>query len=153
MLAKWELKNGLFKGWKNKENFKELDKAYKMDARHYAQMINCRNDIVAQWEKVFQTYDVLVCPVSYDTAFKRRKTGEAIELEGKKILYPNYGVPFVACFSATGHPAISIPLGLSKDNMPYGIQIVGAYWSDAILLKFAQLVHEVFNSYIKPDGF
>jgi Asp-tRNA(Asn)/Glu-tRNA(Gln) amidotransferase A subunit family amidase len=37
----------------------------------------------------------------------------------------------------TGHPAISIPAGLSTNGVPFGMQVTGPRWSEHLLLAFA----------------
>ena len=44
---------------------------------------------------------------------------------------------FTAPFALTGHPAISIPCGFSRDGLPIGLQLVGPHGSEALLLKVA----------------
>jgi aspartyl-tRNA(Asn)/glutamyl-tRNA(Gln) amidotransferase subunit A len=38
----------------------------------------------------------------------------------------------------TGHPAISMPCGFTRDDLPIGIQLIGHYWGEARLLQIAQ---------------
>lgn len=42
---------------------------------------------------------------------------------------------FTAPFNLTGLPAISVPCGFSAQNLPIGLQLVGAPWSEAKLLR------------------
>jgi aspartyl-tRNA(Asn)/glutamyl-tRNA(Gln) amidotransferase subunit A len=37
----------------------------------------------------------------------------------------------------TGHPAISIPCGFTRNGLPIGLQLIGPYWSEARLLSIA----------------
>jgi Asp-tRNA(Asn)/Glu-tRNA(Gln) amidotransferase A subunit family amidase len=40
-------------------------------------------------------------------------------------------------FNITGHPAISIPCGLTRDGMPCGLQLVGARQQTEQLVRAA----------------
>ena len=40
-------------------------------------------------------------------------------------------------FNVTGHPALSINVGFSKD-LPVGMMIIGKHWDDVMVLKVAQ---------------
>jgi len=41
-------------------------------------------------------------------------------------------------FDISGHPAISIPCGYSKENLPVGLQLVGRHGRTADLLEVAE---------------
>ncbi len=38
-------------------------------------------------------------------------------------------------FSATGHPALSVPMGLAPSGLPVGLQLVARHWQEATLLQ------------------
>jgi len=52
-----------------------------------------------------------------------------------------YG-PFTAPFNVSGHPAISLPLGLSRDGLPIGVQLVAAQGREDLLLRVAAQLEE-----------
>jgi Asp-tRNA(Asn)/Glu-tRNA(Gln) amidotransferase A subunit family amidase len=58
----------------------------------------------------------------------------------------------MACFNASGHPALKIPLGLGKEGLPLGVQIVGPYWSEPELINFAKPVSQLTQGFVKPSG-
>ncbi len=45
--------------------------------------------------------------------------------------------PFTAPFNISGHPAISLPLGQSKQGLPIGVQLVAGYGREDLLLRVA----------------
>ncbi|GAA4221154.1 amidase [Streptosporangium album] len=47
-----------------------------------------------------------------------------------------YG-PFTAPFNVSGHPAISLPLGQSREGLPIGVQLVAAHGREDLLLRVA----------------
>jgi amidase len=50
----------------------------------------------------------------------------------------SYGyAPYTEIFNATGQPAMSLPLSLSKDGLPIGIQFAAPMGQDARLLSLA----------------
>jgi aspartyl-tRNA(Asn)/glutamyl-tRNA(Gln) amidotransferase subunit A len=46
-------------------------------------------------------------------------------------------VPYLNLFDLTGHPAISIPCGMTGAGLPVGLQIVGRWYRDATVLRAA----------------
>jgi Asp-tRNAAsn/Glu-tRNAGln amidotransferase A subunit and related amidases len=46
-------------------------------------------------------------------------------------------VPFTPPFNATGQPAINVPLHWNPDGLPIGIQLVGAYGREDVLIRVA----------------
>jgi amidase len=44
---------------------------------------------------------------------------------------------FTALFSATGHPALSLPIGQSRGGLPIGVQFVSGFGQEAKLLRLA----------------
>ncbi len=45
--------------------------------------------------------------------------------------------PFTPLANMTGQPAISVPLAMSTDGLPIGVQIIGRFGSDALVLQIA----------------
>jgi amidase len=63
-------------------------------------------------------------------------TMDAEAPENLDVLYRMIG--FTALFNDTGNPAISLPLGRSKSGLPVGVQFVGAFGDEAMLLRLAR---------------
>lgn len=48
--------------------------------------------------------------------------------------------------NVTGHPAISIPVGLGENNLPIGLQLIGKYYSEALLLGAGQALERAYRN-------
>ncbi|HKY86123.1 MAG TPA: amidase [Pseudorhodoplanes sp.] len=61
-------------------------------------------------------------------------------------------VPYLNLFNLTGHPAVSIPCGLSAGGLPIGLQIVGRWYGDADVLRAAAAYEHVtqFHVHVRP---
>jgi amidase len=93
--------------------------------------------VVTSW----QNFDVLLTPTA---ACLPPPIGVLWEGAGDDPMYPlNKAaqlVPFTPVFNVTGQPAISLPVHLSAEGLPVGIQLVAAPWQDELLLQLgAQL--------------
>ena len=109
-----------------------------------------RNVLIEKWELFFKDHDVLICPITYGPAFTKCKTGEEIQGGDQKIPYMDY-VGFASIFNATGHPCMVIPMGLNQDGLPIAIQLVGKYYSETDLIRFAREIKSFTPGFIKPN--
>jgi aspartyl-tRNA(Asn)/glutamyl-tRNA(Gln) amidotransferase subunit A len=46
-------------------------------------------------------------------------------------------------FNLTGHPAVSLPCGRTRDGLPVGLQVVGAHSATTTLMQLARAVEQV----------
>lgn len=98
---------------------------------YYLQAQKARTLLVNEFNNLFDKYDALIGPVAPTTAFK---LGENTTDPIKMYLNDIMTVPA----SLVGLPAISVPAGSSKSDMPIGVQIIGPRKSDAELLALAR---------------
>lgn len=50
--------------------------------------------------------------------------------------------PFAGVFNVTGHPAASLPLHWTEDGLPIGVQLVGGFGEEGLLLQLAAQIEE-----------
>ena len=113
-----------------------LSKGY-YDA-YYKKAQRVRRLIINEFEKVFQKVNFLVTPTTPTPAFK---IGE----KSKDPLSMYLSDIFTVAANIAGLPAISLPIGFSKDNLPIGIQIIGPYNSDYELLNVSKLIQHILG--------
>lgn len=84
----------------------------------------------------FERYDLLLVPTTaspalpLDTIFPIEIGGRPIE-QPLDMLLPTYA------FNLSGFPAISVPAGWTDDGLPVGLQVVGGWQQDALVLRAA----------------
>lgn len=84
-------------------------------------------------------YDVLLTPTVASPAFSaERHYPEDYEPFSNRRAW----TPFTALFNLTGQPAISVPVGLTTDGLPIGLQIVGPRGAETNLLSVAAAFEE-----------
>ena len=87
---------------------------------------------MAEW---WSSYDVLVTPTLGARPPKLGWFTEAgPDREGVRIAS---FIPYTAQFNMTGQPAVSLPLHWSADGLPVGVQLVGAYGREDLVVRLA----------------
>ena len=130
-----------------------LRRALKMNTQEYAAALGVKRVWVEELERFFRSYDVLLAPVAFGPAFKRCKVGAPLDFDGVPRPYHEYCGPYVEPFNASGHPVLVMPLGTSKDGLPIGVQIIGAYWSEPELLYISRHLAPLTQGFVKPQGY
>lgn len=130
-----------------------LRRALRMNTKEYAAALGLKRVLVEDIERFFDSHDVLLAPISYGPAFKRCKQGSALDFDGVLRPYNDYCWPYVGPFNASGHPALVVPLGASKNALPIGVQLIGPYWSEPELLHIARQLAPLTQGFVAPDGF
>jgi len=98
---------------------------------YYLQAQKARTLLVNDFNTLFETYDMLIGPVTPTPAFK---LGENTSDPIKMYLADIMTVPA----SLAGLPAISVPAGISESGLPIGVQLIGQRRHDADLLALAR---------------
>lgn len=101
----------------------------------YKKGMSVRARIQKEVAKLYENYDLIICPTCPTTAFK---LGQKVDDPLEMYLSDLYTV-FVNLARIT---SISIPAGSNKDGMPVGIQFAGPMFSEAKVLSIAQAWHE-----------
>ncbi|HWA48255.1 MAG TPA: amidase [Dongiaceae bacterium] len=113
-----------------------------------------RAAIAGQWRAFFQAYDVVLCPVMPNVAFPhdhRPMMQREIVVDGKVLPYGLQGI-WAGLANVTGQPATAMPIGLSPEGLPIGMQIIGPYLEDRTTLQFARLVEREFGGFVPPPA-
>lgn len=106
-----------------------------LPADHYLKARAAREIIKAAAESTFREHrlDVVVTPQLPATAATRDQT-EFSYPTGVEDVTSSY-VRTTAPFNLTGQPALSVPCGFDREQLPIGLQIAGRPLGDAIVLR------------------
>jgi len=126
---------------------KMLMQGTEVSAVDYIRAHKFRKDLRNEFVKLLQNYDVIIMPTTTLTAPEFDQPTVVI---GDKT-FPIYQALSrnTIAFDSTGLPVINIPAGFSKDNMPVGVQIVGAPFDEVKILSFAYSYEEENDSLTK----
>lgn len=150
----WIFRQFVIRDFKSADNHRiDLSEVYDrmsdMDAAKYDDILKRRDVLRDQLETFFKKYDFLILPVTTVPAFKHNTEHTPISVDGTNVDYwDNFLYPVV--FNATGHPALTIPLGLNTEGVPIAVQVVGPMNSERQLIKFAKLVEPLHDSFVRP---
>ncbi|MCD4824791.1 MAG: Asp-tRNA(Asn)/Glu-tRNA(Gln) amidotransferase subunit GatA [Phycisphaerae bacterium] len=99
---------------------------------YYNKALKVRRLIADDFTAAFEKCDVLLCPTTPTTAFKfGEKTDNPLEMYLSDI--------YTISLNLAGLPGISIPAGLSKDNLPIGMQLIGPVLSEKTLFRAGRM--------------
>jgi amidase len=113
-----------------------IEQGLKMDAARIANANVLRSNVYHTLRAFLERYEFLVLPTVQVPPFSIDQP-YATEINGVKLgnylewMKSNY------LFSATSHPAISVPAAFTDDGLPVGLQIVGRYRDDFGVLQLA----------------
>jgi amidase len=135
----------------------EVRRATAMRHREWLSNNERRLQLRRRWEEFFDSgWDVLLCPVMPRAAVPhdhsepmaaRRTVFGGQERDYMELL--RWSAPAGACYL----PATVVPVGLTSDGLPVGVQIIGPYLGDRTTLDVAARLHEVLGPLPHPPGF
>jgi amidase len=119
-----------------------------------------RHALRHQWERLFESFDVVVTPVAPVPAFRHnheepkdaRTYPVAYEDSVRQVRFLDFfywaGLPVLP-----GLPATSFPLGLDDEGLPVSAQAVGPWLEDRTPIAFARLLEEAYGGFLVPPGY
>ena len=113
-----------------------------------------RIGIAHQWRQLFREWDVVLCPVLPTTAIAHDHAPmeqRHIDIDGQAIPYQTQAM-WSSVAAVGGLPATAMPIGLSPNGLPIGMQIIGPYLEDRTTIQFAELVEREFGGFVAPPG-
>lgn len=113
---------------------------------YYKKALKTRNLIKKSFDDLFDKYDIILTPTTPTTAFS---LGKNLSDPLKMYLSDIYTVSV----NLAGIPAVSIPCGFDKNNMPIGMQLIGNAFSENKLVKLAYAFQSKTNYHIQKTQF
>jgi aspartyl-tRNA(Asn)/glutamyl-tRNA(Gln) amidotransferase subunit A len=102
----------------------------------YGQAQKVRSKIISELNSVYERVDVLISPTSPTTAFELgAKTQDPLAMYLSDVCT----IPS----NLSGHPAISVPIGLDDCGLPIGFQVMAPALGEAMLFQAANAVERL----------
>jgi aspartyl-tRNA(Asn)/glutamyl-tRNA(Gln) amidotransferase subunit A len=118
---------GLVATWERAQGISALD---------YLAADRVRAEATLALAALLERYDVLVSPTMPNVAFT---AGEALADPATQQHWIDW-TPFTYPINMTRNPAASVPVGLSAEGLPIGMQVVGRHYDDRLVLRVARTV-------------
>ncbi|WP_448217831.1 amidase [Endozoicomonas sp. 2B-B] len=112
-----------------------------------------QRDLVGHFENnIFSKVDVIAMPTTLTPATAKLKhwlTNTAGEL--------NFATTYLLAFNAslanlTGSPRITIPCGFNHEDLPFGLQLMGAFHSEYLLLAIGNLLEQEMDGELRKKA-
>ncbi|MFN4132385.1 MAG: amidase family protein, partial [Caldimicrobium sp.] len=110
---------------------------------YYLKASKVRTLIREDFEKAFKEVDLILTPTTPTPPFK---LGEKITDPLQMYLSDIFTIPA----NLAGLPAISLPIGLSKDGLPLAVQIMGKAFKDELTLALSYQIEKELSLKLIP---
>jgi aspartyl-tRNA(Asn)/glutamyl-tRNA(Gln) amidotransferase subunit A len=109
---------------------------------YYVQAQKVRRLIARDFAQAFERCDVLMGPVAPTTAFPvGANAGDPVQMYLNDI--------FTVPTSLAGLPCLSIPCGFDRKGLPVGLQLMGNYFSEALLIGVAHRYQQASDWHLR----
>lgn len=103
--------------------------------RSYLKALKTRRLICNEFDDVFKQVDVILTPSATGSAFSKNDKLSPLDIYLNDI--------YTVGASLAGLPAISIPVGKDKNNLPLGLQLIGRKFDEETVFKFAHHLEDI----------
>ncbi len=111
---------------------------------YYAKAQKVRTLIKQDFLSAFEKCDAILTPTTPSSAFKiGEKSDDPLAMYLSDI--------YTVSANQAGIPGISVPCGLSAENLPIGLQLLSKHWQEEVLLNFAHVYQTEFPLRAKPS--
>lgn len=147
---KERMKNGLEQYGDDVRKVMEASKS--IPAQEYIHALIRREELSRLFEKTFRNINVLMTPTL--PAQPKPIDQEEVIINGQTEPIFDCMNRFTNYFNVTGHPALTIPVGISDQALPIGIQLASAMYNESLLLKIASSYEQQYlkEFYIKKEN-
>ena len=123
--------------------------------REYAKANESRARLRWAWHDFFKRYDALIAPIMATPAFEHDHQYFAfrtIKVDG--VPQPYFQQIFWAGLAVCAYlPSTVVPAGLSADDLPIGVQIIGPAFGDLKTIGLAKLLEGAGFAFTPPPGY
>jgi amidase len=132
-----------------------VEEGLRYSAQDVARALSLQTSLYRNWQTFFGGYDIVLAP-SVTISPRPWRELYPVEIDGKPTRSYFHWLALAYAATLAGHPALSLPVGLDPNGMPFGLQIIGPRGGDALVLAVAaaleaMLAHDIRTARPKPD--
>jgi amidase len=113
-----------------------VEEGLRYSAADVARALASQTALYRRWQDFFAEYDVLLTP-SITISPRPWRELYPTEIDGRRTRTYFHWLALAYAVTLAGHPAISLPIGVDRAGMPFGLQIVGPRGGDSLTLAIA----------------
>ncbi|MEM9139066.1 MAG: Asp-tRNA(Asn)/Glu-tRNA(Gln) amidotransferase subunit GatA, partial [Pseudomonadota bacterium] len=110
---------------------------------YYLRAQKVRRLILKDFEEAWAQCDAILTPTTPDPAFALGEVNDPLSMYLQDV--------YTVTVNLAGLPGISVPIGLSDQGLPLGLQLIGQPWGEAELFSAAQALEARAGFTAKPD--
>jgi amidase len=125
-----------------------IDQGRELKAVDYERIIRDARQFTREMDAVFTEVDVVLAPVQpYAAPTYEQLAGLVSDPEANRRL-----IQFTSPFNASGHPALSVPIGFTEQGLPLGGQLIGRKCQDDLLCMVGMVLqsHSDWHRQVPP---
>ncbi|MEX3963064.1 amidase [Paraburkholderia sp. EG286B] len=125
-----------------------IDQGRELKAVDYERIIRDAQQFTREMDAVFTEVDAVLAPVQpYAAPTYEQLAGLASDPEANRRL-----IQFTSPFNASGHPALSVPIGFTAQGLPIGGQLIGRKYQDDLLCMVGMVLqsHSDWHRQVPP---
>jgi amidase len=123
--------------------------------RSYIQAEEVRARVKSAWADFFESYDILLCPVTLSAAYpvdeETPREERRLRVSGQMVGY-NDQLFWSGYSTMPSLPVTTMPIGFVSSGLPVGINIIGPHLEDLTTLAFAKEAKRI-ASFVAPPNF
>jgi len=101
-----------------------------------ARGLTLQTNVYRNWQNFFEHHDIILTPAITISPRPWTELYPA-EIDGKPTRTYFHWLALAYAVTLPGHPALSLPVGVDANGMPFGLQIVGPRGGDALVIAVA----------------
>ena len=117
--------------------WERVQEARNFSAADYARAIHTVHRTGRAVARFMERYDVLITPTMAKPPHPLGVLSLSNPDSAAFLAARTASVGFTSLFNSSGHPAMSVPLAMSKSGLPLGVQFVGRFGHEATLFRLA----------------